>query len=78
MARLDTLTKKVIKPVDNYLKFVQQSFNTGDMSFLNILKQLDAFAKSKQPYSNEAANLRDRLDTIQILIRNLINLVTLI
>ena len=67
MARLDILTKKAIKPVDSYLKFVQQSFNTGDMSFLNILKQLDAFAKSKQPYSNEAANLRDRLDTIQIL-----------
>ena len=67
MARLDTLTKKAIKPVDSYLKFVQQSFNTGDVSFLDIIKQLDAFAKSKQPYSNEAANLRDRLNTIQIL-----------
>ena len=67
MAGIKDINKKITQPVDTYLKFVQESFNTGDVSFLNILKQLDAFAKSKQTYSNEAANLRDRLDTIQIL-----------
>lgn len=67
MANIKDLNKKITQPVDSYLKFVQQSFNTGDVSFLNILKQLDAFAKSKQTYSSEAATLRDRLDMIQIL-----------
>ena len=67
MAGIKDINKKITQPVDTYLKFVQQSFNTGDVKFLDILKQLDAFAKSKQTYSNEAANLRDRLDTIQIL-----------
>ena len=55
------------KPVDTYLKFVQQSFNTSNTSFIDILQQLNTLANSKQTYSNEAANLRDRLDTITIL-----------
>ena len=67
MAGIKDINKKITQPVDSYLKFVQQSFNTGSVNFLDILKQLDAFAKSKQTYSNEAATLRDRLDTIQIL-----------
>ena len=67
MAGIKNINKKITKPVDDYLKFVQQSFNTGSVNFMSVLKQLDAFAKSKQTYSNEAANLRDRLDTIQIL-----------
>ena len=67
MAGIKNINKKITQPVDDYLKFVQQSFNTGDINFMSILKQLDAFAKSKQTYSNEAANLRDRLDTITIL-----------
>lgn len=67
MANIKDLNKKITQPVDSYLKFVQQSFNTGDTSFLNILKQLDAFAKSKQTHYEEAANLRDRLNTITIL-----------
>lgn len=67
MAGIKDINKKITQPVDTYLKFVQQSFNTGSVNFLDILKQLDAFAKSKQTYSNEAATLRDRLDTIQIL-----------
>lgn len=67
MAGIKNINKKITQPVDTYLKFVQQSFNTGDVSFLNILKQLDAFAKSKQTHYEEAANLRDRLNMIQIL-----------
>lgn len=67
MAGIKDINKKITQPVDTYLKFVQQSFNTGDVSFLNILKQLDAFAKSKQTHYEEAANLRDRLNMIQIL-----------
>ena len=67
MAGIKDINKKITQPVDDYLKFVQQSFNTGDVNFMSIFKQLDAIAKSKQTYSNEAANLRDRLDTIQIL-----------
>lgn len=67
MANIKDLNKKITQPVDSYLKFVQQSFNTGDTSFLDIVRQLDAFAKSKQTYSSEAANLRDKLNTIQIL-----------
>lgn len=67
MANIKDLNKKITQPVDTYLKFVQQSFNTGDTSFLDIVKQLDAFAKSKQTHYEEAANLRDRLNTIQIL-----------
>lgn len=67
MAGIKDINKKITQPVDTYLKFVQQSFNTGDISFLDILKQLDAFAKSKQTHYEEAANLRDRLNMIQIL-----------
>ena len=67
MAGIKNINKKITQPVDDYLKFVQQSFNTGDTNFMSILKQLDAFAKSKQTYSNEAANLRNRLDKITIL-----------
>ena len=67
MAGIKDINKKITQPVDDYLKFVQQSFNTGSVNFLDILKQLDAFAKSKQTYSIEAATLRDRLNTIQIL-----------
>lgn len=67
MTGIKDIANKLNQPVDTYLKFVQQSFNTNDVSFMNILKQLDAFAKSKQTYSTEAANLRDRLDGIQIL-----------
>lgn len=39
------IIKNATKPVDEYLKFVQQSFNTADVSFVEILKQLDAFTK---------------------------------
>jgi hypothetical protein len=67
MAGIKDINKKITQPVDTYLKFVQQTFNTCDVSFLNILKQLDAFAKSRQTHYEEAANLRDRLNTIQIL-----------
>ena len=67
MANIKDLNKKITQPVDTYLKFVQQSFNTGDTSFIDIVRQLDAFAKSKQTYSSEAATLRDKLNTIQIL-----------
>lgn len=67
MAGIKDINKKITQPVDTYLKFVQQSFNTGSVNFMSIFKQLDAIAKSKQTYSDEAANLRDRLDTIQIL-----------
>lgn len=67
MTGIKDINKKITQPVDTYLKFVQQTFNTGSVNFMQVLKQLDAFAKSKQTYSNEAATLRDRLDTIQIL-----------
>lgn len=67
MTGIKDINKKITQPVDDYLKFVQQSFNTGDVNFMSIFKQLDTITKSKQTYSNEAANLRDRLDTIQIL-----------
>lgn len=67
MTGIKDINKKITQPVDTYLKFVQQTFNTGDVSFLNILKQLDAFAKSRQAHYEEAANLRDKLNTIQIL-----------
>ena len=67
MANIKDINKKITQPVDTYLKFVQQSFNTSNTSFIDILQQLNTLANSKQTYSNEAANLRDRLDTITIL-----------
>lgn len=67
MANIKDINKKITQPVDTYLKFVQQSFNTSNTSFIDILQQLNTLANSKQTYSNEAANLRDRLETITIL-----------
>ena len=61
------INEKITQPVDTYLKFVQQSFNTSNTSFIDILKQLNTLANSKQTYSNEAANLRNQLETITIL-----------
>jgi len=59
--------KQVVQPVDSYLKFVQQSFNASDTSFLDIVRQLDAYANSKQPHYKKAAVLRDQLNRITIL-----------
>jgi hypothetical protein len=42
MAKIDKLPKKITRPIDSYLKFVQQSFNTGGVNFKEILKQLRA------------------------------------
>ena len=52
MAKIDKLPKQAIKPVDNYLKFVQQSFNTGGISFKEILKQLRAIGNIKTTAKN--------------------------
>lgn len=49
---MKNISKQVTKPVDEYLKFVQQSFNTSDFKFTQALRELEAFnknsAKSKE------------------------------
>lgn len=67
MAGVKDINKKLTQPVDSYLRFVQQAFNTDDVNFNNLVKQLDMLAKSRQPHYEKAANLRDRLIKITIL-----------
>lgn len=49
---MKNISKQVTRPVDEYLKFVQQSFNTSDFKFTQALRELEAFnknsAKSKE------------------------------
>lgn len=67
MVRVDNLVKQSTKPVDQYLKFVQEHFNTSGGNFKDIVKQLDAYSKAQQPYSATAGSLKDRLKVITIL-----------
>lgn len=71
------LVRNTTKPVDDYLKFVQQNFNTNDISFAEMVKQLDAYANSPAELSRmkredikireEATRLRRELERIIIL-----------
>lgn len=70
MARIDNITKKVTQPIDTYLKFVQQTFNTNDVSFSDIIKQLNKISKSSdfsKVQRTEASVLSNRLNKITIL-----------
>lgn len=70
------IAKKITQPVDTYLKFVQQTFNTSNVSFMDIFRQLDTIVKLQgiqqgqridTSYINEATRLRNELNNIQIL-----------
>lgn len=77
MARLDKIAKQTTKPVDDYLKFVEQNFNTSNTDFEDIVKQLDAFSQSSLIFSRQqrgalerariAKKLRKQLKKITIL-----------
>lgn len=43
------IIKNATKPVDEYLKFIQQNFNTNDFNFTRIIKELDNFSKQFAP-----------------------------
>lgn len=58
------ISKDVTKPIDEYLKFIQQSFNTNGSSFKDISVSLKQLAKSGYV---EASTLSDRLDLLPIL-----------
>ena len=55
------------RPLDDYLKFIQQTFNTNDVSFNDIIKQLEYIAKTDSVNYTEAIDLKNRLDLIPIL-----------
>lgn len=61
------IAKNTTRPLDDYLKFVQQSFNTNDVSFNDIIKQLENIAKTDSVNYAEAIDLKNRLDLIPIL-----------
>ena len=61
------IAKNTTRPLDEYLKFVQQSFNTNDVSFNDIIKQLEYIAKTDSVNYAEAVDLKNRLDLIPIL-----------
>ena len=62
------IAQKTLKPIDEYLKFVQQSFNTSDgQSFKVILSQLDNYAKAGYDNSHVAQVLHDELIELPIL-----------
>ena len=61
------IAKNTTRPLDDYLKFVQQSFNTNDVSFNDIIKQLEYIAKTDSVNYAEAVDLKNRLDLIHIL-----------
>lgn len=68
---------KAVKPIDDSLRFIQESFNTGDVSFLEIVRQLERyanspslqahFAKEEAKQKREAERLAKELSTITIL-----------
>ena len=61
------IAKNTTRPLDEYLKFVQQSFNTNDVSFNDIIKQLEYIAKTDSVNYAEAVDLKNRLDLMPIL-----------
>lgn len=61
------IAKNTTRPLDEYLKFVQQTFNTNDVSFNDIIKQLENIAKTDSVNYTEAIDLKNRLDLIPIL-----------
>ena len=61
------IAKNTTRPLDEYLKFVQQTFNTNDVSFNDIIKQLEYIAKTDSVNYTEAIDLKNRLDLIPIL-----------
>ena len=61
------IAKNTTRPLDDYLKFVQQTFNTNDVSFNDIIKQLENIAKTDSINYTEAIDLKNRLDLIPIL-----------
>ena len=61
------IAKNTTRPLDDYLKFVQQTFNTNDVSFNDIIKQLENIAKTDSVNYTEAIDLKNRLDLIPIL-----------
>jgi hypothetical protein len=70
-----SINKQITQPVDEYLKFVQQSFNTDDFNFAHIISELDAVSKQfapimnkrNQEYINRAEKLKKEADKITIL-----------
>lgn len=61
------IAKNTTRPLDEYLKFVQQTFNTNDVSFNDIIKQLENIAKTDSVNYTEAIDLKNRIDLIPIL-----------
>ena len=61
------IAKNTTRPLDEYLKFIQQNFNTNDVSFNDIIKQLEYIAKTDSVNYAEAVDLKNRLDLIPIL-----------
>lgn len=69
------INRTITRPVDEYLKFVQESFNTSDFDFKRVAEQLDNVAKSFAPEMDKrnkeaqerAARLREQLDKVIIL-----------
>lgn len=70
-----SINKQITQPVDEYLKFVQQSFNTDDFNFARIVSELDTISKQYAPimeqrnkeYFERAERLRAEADRVTIL-----------
>lgn len=70
-----SINKQITQPVDEYLKFVQQSFNTDDFNFAHVVQELDSISKQFAPimeqrnkeYIERAKRLRREADKVIIL-----------
>lgn len=72
---MNNLTNTVTKPTDEYLKFVQQSFNTNDFNFESLSKELETLSKEFGPIMDlkakqaaaRAERLREELNRVVVI-----------
>lgn len=72
---MQTINEKITRPVDEYLKFIQQNFNTSDVSFADIIRNLEIASKQlgsgiddrSRKIAEQADRLRKEIDKVIIL-----------
>ena len=71
MANIKNINKNITKPVDSYLKFIQQPFNTKDISFFEVFNTLTNISNNKNIsdvyIKARASVLREELKQITLL-----------
>lgn len=71
MARNDNIVKQTTEVTNEYLKFIEQSFNTNDVNFKELIDSLNEISKSTQykvDTKRQALNLVNQLKKAPLLI----------